>query len=191
MPQAFRNPLADELRRLSMNYIIPLLGLNEDEFRTRLRVANGPEGVANGFEIKAPRLDQGTIVGTKKSSEKKIDDFTQSRARTVTHLRVNVKAVGNITLLDCIPTSGRKPPVEVTRDNNDLSFVVPYNEQTNERSWEILNSIIATLNDIDQDVASMLPGIRADMAKQAQKKIDDIDRVKAIDASISFPIREA
>ncbi len=191
MPQAFTTPIADELHRLSMNYIIPLLALNEDEFRTRLRVANGPEGIANAFDIKAPKLDQGTIVGTKKSSDKKIDDYTQAQTKTVTHLLVNVKAIGNVSLLSCIPSSGRQPLVEITRDNKDLSFIIPYNEQTNDRAWEVLNSIQAVLDDIDQDMIKMLPEIRANMAKQAQQKIDDIDRDKAIDASISFPIRDS
>ena len=64
MTVAFALPITDELNRLVLNYINPLLSLNEAEFSLRLRVANGPEGIANGFEMKVPKLDKSSIIGT-------------------------------------------------------------------------------------------------------------------------------
>ncbi|MAJ63412.1 MAG: hypothetical protein CL558_09015 [Alphaproteobacteria bacterium] len=190
MVQAFKVPITDELTRLSLNYINPILSMHEVDFKARLRMANGPEGIANGFEVKVPKIDEASLIGTKKSSDKKIDDYTQSRAKKVTHLLVNVKAIGDATLLGCKPTSGRQPLIDVSREGNELSFFIPYNEETNARAWEILGSIGDVLNDIEADLDQMLPEIRQDMARRTQKQIDEIDLEKSIAASITFPLRE-
>ena len=55
MVQAFKVPITDELTRLSLNYINPILSMHEVDFKARLRMANGPEGIANGFEVKVPK----------------------------------------------------------------------------------------------------------------------------------------
>jgi len=184
-------PITDELNRLVLNYINPLLSLDKDEFALRLRFASSPRKFANEFDVKIPRIDESSMIGTRKTSPKKVDDYTQAMTKTVTHLLINVKANGNATLLGCKPTTGRQPPVEVTREGNDLSFIIPYNEETNDLAWNVVGSISDILSDIENDINEMLPRIRQDMERRIQAKIDEIARDKAIAASITFPIKNS
>ncbi|MEM6903414.1 MAG: hypothetical protein AAF556_09285 [Pseudomonadota bacterium] len=190
MTQAFSTPINSEIERLSRNYINPVLSLSETEFALRLQVANGPLGIAEGFKLTAPKIDDGSIIGTKKSTAQKVEEYKQSTTKTVTHLAVSVKASGDIGLLACLPTSGRRPPIEVQKEGPDLIFIIGYHEQTNDQAWEVINTIKDILQDIQTDLDTILPPIREEMIRKIEGKKRDIERDKAIEASITFPLKD-
>ncbi|MBV6632402.1 MAG: hypothetical protein KI792_05125 [Alphaproteobacteria bacterium] len=190
MTQAFSTPINSEIERLARNYINPVLSLSESEFALRLQVAGGAEGIAAGFKLKTPEIDEGSIVGTKKSTAQKVEEYKQSSTKSVTHLSITIKASGDVGLLACRPTSGRRPPIEIIKEGPDLLFVIGYHEQTNDQAWEVVNTVKDILSDIEDDLETLIPPIQEEMVRKVEAKVRDIERDKAIEASITFPVKD-